>query len=215
MKKKKLVRLIISCDGGAASGKTTGAKLIAKKYGLKFLSSGMLYRYASYLLIKYEPKKQIIFLKKKFQNFNLSKISSLNLNSQEISEHTSKIAKIKKIRNILKKYQGMFSKKNKKCIIEGRDISTEILPNSNVKFYFTCSLSVAAKRRYKDLKKNNKNLTLSDVKRSIKLRNIRDKNRKHSPLLKHRDALEIQTDKLNKNQMVKIMSKHIENVVRK
>ena len=160
-------------------------------------------------------KKQIIFLKKKFQNFNLSKISSLNLNSQEISEHTSKIAKIKKIRNILKKYQVMFSKKNKKCIIEGRDISTEILPNSNVKFYFTCSLSVAAKRRYKDLKKNNKNLTLSDVKRSIKLRNIRDKNRKHSPLLKHRDALEIQTDKLNKNQMVKIMSKHIENVVRK
>ncbi len=215
MKKRKLVSLIISCDGGAASGKTTGAKLVAKKYGLKFLSSGVLYRYASYLLIKYKPKKQVPFLKKKFKNFNLSKVSSLNLNSQEISEYTSKIAKIKKIRNILKKFQVLFSKKNKKCIIEGRDISTEILPNSNVKFYFTCSLSVAAKRRYKDLKKNNKNLTLSDVKRSIKLRNIRDKNRKHSPLLKHRDALEIQTDKLNKNQMVKIMSKHIENVVRK
>ena len=54
----------ISCDGGAATGKTTGAKLIAKKYGLNFLSSGLLYRYSSYLILKYRPKNKILFLKK-------------------------------------------------------------------------------------------------------------------------------------------------------
>ena len=56
--------LQISCDGGGATGKSTGAKMIAKKYNLKFLSSGLLYRYASFLLIKHKPKNKIFFLKK-------------------------------------------------------------------------------------------------------------------------------------------------------
>ena len=58
MKKRDIRKLIISCDGGAASGKTTGAKMISKKYNLKFLSSGMLYRYASYLILKNKPKNE-------------------------------------------------------------------------------------------------------------------------------------------------------------
>ena len=57
----------ISCDGGAATGKSTGANLIAKKYKLKFLSSGLLYRYASYLLIKINQKMKFFF-KKKIKN---------------------------------------------------------------------------------------------------------------------------------------------------
>jgi len=206
--------MIISCDGGAASGKTTGAKMISKKYKLKFLSSGMLYRYASYIILKNKPKNNILFLKKKFKKLNLKKLKKLNLNTQIISDHTSKIAKIKKIRDILKTYQINFSNKNKNCIIEGRDISTQILPDSDVKFYFTCDLNVAAKRRYKELKKNNPSIKLDEVKKSLKLRNIRDKKRKHSPLLKHRDALEIHTGKLNKKQMIKKMSEHIEKVIK-
>ena len=55
----------ISCDGGAATGKSTGAKMLAKKYKLKFLSSGLLYRYASFLIIKHKPKNIISFLKVK------------------------------------------------------------------------------------------------------------------------------------------------------
>ena len=206
--------MIISCDGGAASGKTTGAKMISKKYKLKFLSSGMLYRYASYIILKNKPKNNILFLKKKFKKLNLKKVKKLNLNAQIISDHTSKIAKIKKIRDILKTYQINFSKKNKNCIIEGRDISTQILPDSDVKFYFTCDLDVAAKRRYKELKKNNPSIKLDEVKKSLKLRNIRDKKRKHSPLLKHRDALEIHTGKLNKKRMIKKMSVYIEKILK-
>ena len=143
----------------------------------------------------------------------MSKLKNIDLNTQLISEYTSKIAKIKKIRDILKSFQISYSKKFKKCIIEGRDISTQILPFSDVKFFFTCDLKNASLRRLKDLKKKNHNIKLSEVKKSIKLRNLRDKNRKHSPLLKHRDALEIQTGKLNKKQMIDKMSKHIEKII--
>ncbi len=213
MKKKIFKKLIISCDGGAASGKTTGSKLIAKKYNLKFLSSGMLYRYASYLILKNKPINQISYLKKEFKKINLKRLNKLDLNTQLISEHTSRIAKIKKIRNILKDFQISFSKKYSRCIIEGRDISTEILPFSDIKFFFICDLNNASKRRFLDLKKKNRYVKLSQVKKSIKLRNIRDKNRKHSPLLKHRDALEIHTGKLNKKKMIEKMSIHIEKVM--
>ena len=213
LKKRKYRNLIISCDGGAASGKTTGAKLIARKYNLKFLSSGMLYRYASYLIIKKKPKNQISLLQKEFKKINLKKLNRLELDTQLISDHTSKIAKVKKIRSILKSFQISFSRKYNNCIIEGRDISTEIIPYSDVKFYFICDLENASKRRYQDLKKKNHKVKLSEVKKSIKLRNLRDKNRKHSPLLKHRDALEIHTGKLNRKKMVEKMSKHIEYVM--
>ncbi len=66
MKLKNNHRLIIAADGSAASGKTTGAKKISKKYGLKFLSSGLLYRFASYQLLKHNPKNRIFFFEKKF-----------------------------------------------------------------------------------------------------------------------------------------------------
>ena len=56
-------KLQIACDGGGATGKSTGAKMIAKKYDLKFLSSGLLYRYASYLILKYKPKNKLFFEK--------------------------------------------------------------------------------------------------------------------------------------------------------
>ena len=74
----------ISCDGGAATGKTTGAKLIAKKYGLSFLSSGLLYRYTSFLILKHNPKNKISFLKKKIKILKYKKLNKINLNTQKI-----------------------------------------------------------------------------------------------------------------------------------
>ena len=202
--------LQISCDGGAATGKSTGAKMISRKYNLKFLSSGLLYRYASYLILKKKPKNKINFLKSKFKNLNYKKLYKLNLHSQKISESSAKIAKINKIRNILKKYQLDFAKKYKNCCIEGRDISTKILPNSDVKFFFICNLDVASKRRYKELKKDNTYLKLKDVKKALRIRNISDIKRKNSPLLKHRDSVVIDTGKLSKQAMLKKMSKYVE-----
>ena len=92
--KNKIIQ--ISCDGGAATGKSTGAKLISKKYGLKYLSSGLLYRYASYLIIKNRPKKIYTFINKRFKKIKIHKLNKINLHTPEISELSALIAKQKK-----------------------------------------------------------------------------------------------------------------------
>ena len=204
----------ISCDGGAATGKSTGAKMISKKFKLKFLSSGLLYRYASYLILKHKPRNEIIFLKKKFHKLNYKSLEKISLHSQKISEHSSLIAKKNKIRTILKNYQKKFAKKFSSVCIEGRDISTKILPKSDVKFFFKCNLNIASQRRYNDLKKNKFNINLKDVKKAISTRNILDTRRKNSPLLKHRDSIEIDTGKLDKKAMLSKMSKYVEKVIK-
>ena len=213
--KYKNKHLKISCDGGAATGKSTGAKMISKKYKLKFLSSGLLYRYAAYLILKYKPKKKISFLARKFKKLNYKKIEKINLHTQNISEVSAKIAKINNIRNVLKRYQLRFSKLNKRCCIEGRDISTKILPDSDIKFYFICNLNTASKRRFRELKKNNPKLKLNEVKIALKARNISDTRRKNSPLLRHRDSVVIDTGKLSKKSMLKKMSKYVERALKK
>jgi len=213
--KLKNKSLKITCDGGAATGKSTGAKLIAKKYNLAFLSSGLLYRYASYLILKYKPKNNVIFLKQKFKKINYQKLNKLNLHSPEISSFTSKIAKILKVRNILKECQKNFIKKNKGCVLEGRDASTKILPNSDVKFFFICNLNIASKRRYKELNKGSKTVKLNDVKKALYKRNLMDKTRKISPLQKHPDAVVVNTGKLSKKAVLDKMSKHVERVLKR
>jgi len=212
--KLKSKTIQISCDGGAATGKSTGALLIAKKYNLKFLSSGLLYRYASYLILKFKPKNNVSFLRKKFKNLNHKKLYKINLHSPKISEYSAVVAKINDVRKILKKFQTNFAKKNKSCCIEGRDISTKILPNSDIKFFFKCKLDVAADRRYKELKKKDNRIKLKDVKKALRIRNISDTKRKNSPLLRHRDSVEIDTAKLDKSAMVTKMSKYIERVLK-
>jgi len=211
--KKKSKSIQISCDGGAATGKSTGAKMIAKKYNLKFLSSGLLYRYVSYLIIKHKPKNKINFIKIKLKKLNYKRLDQINLQTQSISEHSSIIAKNKEVRKILKKFQTNFSKKYKNCCIEGRDISTKILPNSDLKFYFICSLSIAAKRRYLDLKKKDRKIKLKNVKKALSIRNQLDINRKYSPLLKHRNSVEIDTGKLSKQAVLKKMSNYVEKIL--
>ena len=120
--KLKSKSIQVSCDGGAATGKSTGARMVARRYNLKFLSSGLLYRYASFIILKKKPKNEITFLRKKFKNLNYSKLKNKSLHSQKISEHSALIAKRNNVRLILKNYQKKFSKKYKNCCIEGRDI---------------------------------------------------------------------------------------------
>ena len=207
LKLKKNHKLVVAADGSAASGKTTGAKIISKKYGLKFLSSGLLYRYASFQLLKYDPKNKINFLKNCFKNLSLKKLNNKNLHSPEISAHASVIAKDPKIRIILKLFQKKFARKYDKVCIEGRDIGTVILPNADVKFFFKCNLDIAAKRRFKELQKSNKEVRLADVKKAMRIRNNLDKKRKNSPLIQAKNAVIVHTDKLkNITGMLKKMS---------
>jgi cytidylate kinase len=211
----KNYKLVVSADGSAGSGKTTGAKKISKKYGLRFLSSGLLYRYASFQLLKHKPKNKIDFIKKCFKNLSLKKLDNKNLQSPEISAHTSIIAKEKKIRAILKSFQIKFAKKYNKVCIEGRDIGTVILPDADIKFFFKCSLEVAAKRRFKELRKSNRKIKLADVKKAMRIRDNLDKKRKNSPLIQAKNAVIVQTDKLkNITGMVRKMSETVEKKIK-
>ena len=210
---KKFKKLIIACDGESASGKSTAAKLISKKYKLLLINSGLLYRYASKEIIKYKPKNSIIFLKKKFKKISYKKIVKLNLHSEEISNHVAILAKNKNIRKIVNAFQKTLIKKNKKICVEGRDIASKILaknPKYDLAFYFKCNVKVASYRRWLDIKKN---VSLKDVRKSLIKRTSMDKKRKNSPLIRVKDAILIRTDKLNKKQVLSKMSEHIEKLI--
>ena len=211
MKLNKKIKILIACDGGAASGKTTAAKLISKKYNLHFLSSGLLYRYISYkLLLKKKLLNKNAYIKKISQNITLNKLKNKKLFNQNVTQYASEIAKSKKIRMLLKKYQKNFSRKNHVCI-EGRDIGSVICPNADIKFFFKCDLKVRAKRRWSEYKKSNLKITLAEVKKALKIRDYSDINRKHSPLRVTKDSIVIDTSKLSKKQMLSKIS----NIVQK
>ena len=213
LKKNNIKKIRLAFDGFSASGKSLGAKLIARKYKLRLLNSGLLYRYAAFLILKNNPKKKIPFLKKKFKKLNYKYLTSLNLHSNEISNYTAIIAKQKNVRLVLKKYQKQFAKKYKKIAIEGRDISTKILnknPRYDVAFFFKCNLNTAAYRRWKDLKSLNSHINFDEVKKSLKKRNELDVKRRFSPLIQTKDSIIIRTDILNKKEMVVKMSNEIE-----
>ena len=202
--------LRIACDGESSSGKSTAAKLISKKYNLFWMNSGLLFRYASHLIIKNKPKNTITFLKNKFKNLNYKKIKKLNLHSQKISDHVAILAKQKKIREIMRIFQKKIVKKHKKICCEGRDQASTILrknPRYDIAFYFKCNLDTASLRRWRDLKKL---VPLKEVKRSLRIRTLLDKKRRHNPLKKMSDAVLIRTDILSKKAMVTKMSKEIE-----
>ena len=197
--------LIIACDGEAASGKSTGAKLISKKYKLLLINSGLLYRYASKLILRNKPKKIIPYLNREFKKTTYNKIASQNLHSQEISNYVGYLAKKKKVRDLINKIQKKIIKQNNRICVEGRDIASKILnknPRYHIAFYFKCNIKVASHRRWLDLKKK---ISIKEVTRTLKIRTKLDKNRSNSPLVKVKDAILIQTHKLNKSEMLKKM----------
>tara|TARA_B100001245_G_C22742235_1_gene359808 strand:+ start:69 stop:725 length:657 start_codon:yes stop_codon:yes gene_type:complete len=209
MKSKKI---IICCDGGGASGKSTGAKLISKKFKLNLLNSGLLYRWAAKLILEKKPKNKISFLKKKFLNLNYKHLAILNLHSQKISDLSAIIAKQKKIRNIIVNYQKKFINSHDRICMEGRDSASKILsknPRYDLAFFFKCNLKTAAYRRWKDLKSLNKEVTLKEVRKSLKKRNELDTKRRFSSLKIVDDAVLIRTDILSKLEMIDKMSKEI------
>ena len=210
----KIKKLIIACDGESASGKSTAAKLISKKYKLLLVNSGLLYRYCSKLILEEKPKNIIQFLKKKFKKISYKTISKRNLHSEEISNHVAILAKNQKVREIVNKLQKNIIKNNFRICVEGRDIASKILaknPKYDLAFYFKCNLNVASYRRWLDGKKK---VSLAVVRKSLKNRTLLDKKRKNSPLIKVKDAILIRTDKLNKQEVLANMSKAIEKVLK-
>jgi len=209
LKLKDNTRLFITCDSGAGAGKTTASKYLSKKYGLKLLTSGLLYRMvAKKLLNAKKNPKDLSFLKKITKNITPRDLDNFKLYSPEVTAYTSEIAKIKIIRKFLKSYQNEFAKK-RLVIIEGRDIGT-LFPKADIKFFFKCSINVAAERRFKEYRKINKTITFKEVKKAIRSRDLKDTKRENSPLRVPKGAVIIATSKLTKKQMFKKISKIVE-----
>ena len=207
-------KLIIACDGESASGKSTAAKLISKKYNLLLINSGLLYRYCSKIVIKKKPKNIFFFLKKKLTKISYKAIAKQKLHSEEISNHVAILAKNKKVREIVNQFQMKIIMMNNRICVEGRDIASKILaknPKYDLAFYFKCNLEIAAYRRWLDLKKS---VPFKEVKKSLKIRTSLDKKRKNSPLIKVKDAILIRSDKLNKKEVLSKMSKAVEKILK-
>ena len=200
LKKKFFIKIAI--DSPAAAGAGTLAKAISKHYNLFYLDTGKIYRYLAYLKLKFPSKFNEKFIKSKIKSLEPNELRKKTLLSDEVGTEASIISKKKKIRKTVHAYQINYAYKppsrfNGSCL-DGRDITYNIIPDADLKFYITASLKTGALRRYKELKKLNKKVSLKDVLKSIKIRDKSDKNRKISPLKKTKDSLLINTTNLTK-----------------
>jgi len=215
--KKKInnIHFSIAVDGGSASGKTTGSKYISKKFGFKLLSSGKLYRFLAFKILKNKGKYNQKFVNRVAKTINIKRLNSENLYNSKVTDLSSIIAKKKFIRDSLKKFQIQFIKRYKKVICEGRDIATKINPNADLKLFFKCSTKEKAKRRLKEFRKKNKNITLKEVEKALINRDLLDTTRKISPLRFVKSAVLVDTTNLSIKQMEgklkKIVKKAIQN----
>tara|TARA_B100001175_G_scaffold47627_1_gene37024 strand:- start:4703 stop:5359 length:657 start_codon:yes stop_codon:yes gene_type:complete len=200
--KKRENIITVAIDSPAAAGGGTQAQLIAKKYNLQHLDTGRIYRIIGKLRLDNSKKFNYSFIKKKIKNLNMNSLKNKKLLSDKVATSASIVAKDKKIRDIVHKFQQKYAYspplKFAGSVLDGRDIITVQVKDAMFKFFITASLKERAKRRYKELKKVNKSITLDFVLKSLKNRDKSDRQRKHGPLKKTKDSILINTTKLSK-----------------
>ncbi len=202
MKYKKKGTIKIAIDSPAAAGAGTLAKAISKHYNLFYLDTGKIYRYIANLKLKSSRNLSISLLKKKIKALKMIDLRNKELLSDKVGIEASIISKNKKIRNLVHSFQINCAyspprKYNGSCL-DGRDITYKIVPDAEFKFFITANIKTRANRRFKELKKIKKNITYSEVLKSIKKRDKSDYSRKLSPLKKTKDSVLINTTNLSK-----------------
>ena len=200
IKRKKILKIAI--DSPAAAGAGTLAKSISKHYNLFYLDTGKIYRFVAYLKLKFPNKFNLKYIKTKIKNLKIKDLSNKSLLIDEVGNEAAIISKNKKIRKLVHSFQLNFAynppKKYNGSCLDGRDITYNIVPDADFKFYITANLKTRAMRRYKELKLLKKNVSYKEVLKSIKNRDKSDFSRKISPLKKTKDSLLINTTNLNK-----------------
>ena len=217
IKRKNILKIAI--DSPAAAGAGTVAKAISKHYKLFYLDTGKIYRFIAYLKIKSPKKFNNKFIKSKIKLLKIKDLADPNLLSDEVGTEASKISKIKSIRKMIHSFQINFAynppKKYNGSCLDGRDITYNIIPDADFKFYITANVNTRALRRYKELKGLKNKISYKEVLKSIKNRDKSDLNRKISPLKKTKDSLLINTTNLNKRscflKIKKIIDRKINN----
>ena len=200
IKRNNIIKIAI--DSPAAAGAGTVAKAIAEHYKLLKVDTGKAYRLIAYYKLQ-EPKKfNYKFIKNKIKNLKIGDLNKKALLSDKVGTEASIIAKNKNIRKLVHSFQVNCAynppKKYKGSILDGRDITYNIVPDADFKFFITANVKTRALRRYKELKETNNKLTYKEVLKSIKNRDKNDYNRKISPLKKTKDSMLINTTKLSK-----------------
>lgn len=202
----------IAIDGPAGSGKSTVAKKIAEKLNIIYIDTGAMYR-AMTLKLKDIDKK---FYEEACNNTNIEFINnkifldgkdvSSQIRSEEISKLTSDISKIDFVRKKLVSIQKEIADKNS-VVMEGRDITTVVLPDADYKFYLNASPEIRAKRRTLQLKEKGLNADYEEILRDIKKRDNNDIKRENSPLKVADDAIVIDSSNLTAEESIeKILS---------
>ena len=213
----KIKKLKIAIDSPAAAGAGTLARKISNYYNLYYLDTGKIYRYIAYLKIKYPKKFNNNFIKEKIKKLKVKELKKKELISDEVGLEASKISQKRIIRKLVYKFQIKCAyqppKGYKGSCLDGRDITYNIVPDADLKFFITANVKIRALRRYKELKSMNKNVNYLDVLKSIKKRDKSDYNRKVAPLKKTKDSVLINTTKLSKSscflKIKKIIDKNI------
>ncbi len=200
IKRKNIIKIAI--DSPAAAGAGTLAKQLSKHYNLLYIDTGKTYRILALNKIKYPKKFNLSFAKTKISNLKIKDLNKKELLSDKVGTEASLIAKNKSIRKIVNKFQVRFAynppKKYSGSCLDGRDITYNIIPDAEFKFFINANVKTRAKRRYKELKKLKISISYKEVLKTIKLRDKRDFTRKVAPLKKTKDSVLINTTNLSK-----------------
>ena len=208
--------IIIAIDGHSGCGKSTTSRLLAKNLNFKYLDTGAMYRAVTlYFVNKGVSQNDIKKIKDELNNIIIdfkyvedNQHIFLNdqdveneIRSDEISNQVSLFSSNSSIRKFLVNKQKTFGI-NKNIVVEGRDITTVVFPDAEIKVFMTADIQVRAKRRFNEMKSKNPDITYSDVIKNLEDRDIQDSTRKDSPLMVADDAFILDTSDLEINDQV-------------
>jgi len=211
----------IAVDGPAGAGKSTIAKLIAKKLGFTYIDTGAMYRAitlkALRLHINLENEDEFSFVKHttfSFQDgllFMDGEDVSGEIRKHKVSNNVSLVSSYLSVRQECVRLQQSIANEHS-VVMDGRDIGYKVLPNANIKFYLTASIDKRAERRYQEFVEKGIDSDLDILKQKIAERDHFDSTRQHSPLRPADDAILIDTSDLTIEQVVELMTNKIKEV---
>ncbi|MCX7797829.1 MAG: (d)CMP kinase [Melioribacter sp.] len=221
-----LKKIIIAIDGPAGSGKSTAAKNLARELGFIYLDTGAMYRAITLMAIKKGIVDNIpaiielakkIKLSLKFEN-GVTRVFVDNtevtdeIRSAEVNSKVSEISAIPEVREEMVKIQKSIGEKGN-IIVEGRDVTTVVFPEADVKIFLTASLDTRAKRRFKEYQQKNIPITFEEVKANLEKRDKIDSERNVSPLKKAEDAIEFDNTDFTPEEDLEYLLKKINEVL--
>ena len=208
--------MIIAIDGPAASGKSTTAKMVAKKLKMTYLDTGAMYRALTLALLRSnidlddydsvcklvdELKLDIYAQEGKIVVILDDEDVSQAIRSMPVTKNVSAVSAMKYVREAMVEIQRNIGKKTD-CVVEGRDIGTVVFPDAELKIFMVADIKMRAERRLKELLEMGENRSLQEVMTDLKRRDEKDSTRSHSPLQKADEAIEIDTSMLSIDQQV-------------